>query len=471
MTVLTLDLGTSATKAALWSDTGMVALARAPLTTEHPAPGRAEQDPREWWASVVTACAEVQAAAPSEFTAVEAIGFAAARETFALFDEQFDPLGPGVLWSDARAEDQVAGLGDPDAFRAATGVMPTAGSHVAKLAWLVEHETAEFGSARWILAPRDFVVARLTGVAVTDQTLASRTGLCALGGWWLPESVQRYRERLPEIAAATHIVGKVLPGVAHDLGLPSGVRVVIGAGDRACEVIGVGASSRAPMVSWGTTANVSVPYGGPVEALPSVAQVSRGALSGFVVEAGMSAAGAALGWLSRLTGRSHDDLLAAATDVPPGASGAFALPWLAGARAPWWRANAHAAFLGLTDAHGPAELCRAIVEGVAFDVARCLELIAPGAEELALAGAGAGDELWRTVVSGVTGRGVVRRSLDDAASVGARLVVASALGEDIAVDDVNAVVARDTPDASLVRAYASLRETADAYASAVINID
>jgi xylulokinase len=470
VTVLTVDLGTSATKVALWSDGGVVALARAPVATSHPAPGHAEQDAREWWTSVAVACAEVRAAAPDTFATVDALGFAAARETFVLVDASLEPLGPGMLWSDRRADEQVPGLGDPEEFRAATGVMATAGAHAAKLAWLVDHDPERFGSARWILAPRDYVAARMTGIVVTDETLASRTGLCALGGWWLPEAVQRYRERLPEIVAAPTVVGELLPPVANELGLPDGVRIVVGAGDRACEVLGVGASARAPMVSWGTTANASAPHPGPADALPTVAQVSRGALGGFVVEAGLSAAGAAVAWLARLAGRSHDDLMAAAADVAVGSNGVLALPWLAGARAPWWRADAHAAFLGLTEAHGPAELCRAMVEGVAFDLARCLDLIAPGAEELALAGAGAAGALWRSVVGGVTGRAVVRRALDDAASVGARLVVATALGESLAVDDVNPVVAREEPDVALVRAYASLRATADASASAVINL-
>ncbi|MEX0663883.1 MAG: FGGY family carbohydrate kinase [Acidimicrobiia bacterium] len=471
MTVLTVDLGTSATKVALWSDEGVVALTRAPVATSHPVPGRAEQDAHEWWTSFAAACAEVRATAPKAFAAVDALGFAAARETFVLVNKALVPLAPGILWSDRRAEEQVAALGDPAAFRAATGVMATTGAHAAKLAWLVDDDPELFGSARWILAPRDFIAARLTGVVVTDETLASRTGLCALGGWWLPEAVQRYRERLPEIAAAPSVVGEVLPDLASELGLPANVRVVIGAGDRACEVLGVGASARAPMVSWGTTANVSVPHTGPVDALPAVAQVSRGALGGFVVEAGLSAAGAAIAWLAGLTGRSHDDLLTAAADVPPGSSGVLALPWLAGARAPWWRADAHAAFLGLTEAHGPAELCRAMVEGVAFDVARCLDLVAPDAEELALAGGGAASVLWRSVVGSVSDRTVVRRTLDDAASVGARLIVASALGESVSVDDVNPVVAREEPDAVLVRAYPSLRATADASASAVISLN
>ena len=471
MSVLTLDLGTSATKAALWGDEGLVALARAPIETRHPQPGWVEQDAEAWWSSVVRACDEVRKAAPDALGAVSAIGFAAARETFVLVDESLAPIRPGILWSDQRAVAQIDTLGDAAAFRAATGVMLTSGSHAAKLAWLVDNDPGELGAARWVLAPRDFVIARLTGAIATDETLASRTGLCALGGWWLPEAVQRYRERLPEIVPSTRVVGLVKTDVASQLGLPDDVQVVAGAGDRTCEVLGVAASARSPMVSWGTTANVSVPHPGPVDALPAVAQVSRGALGGFVVEAGLSAAGAAIAWVAQLTGRPHDDLLVAASEVPAGARGAVALPWFAGARAPWWHADAHAAFIGLTDAHGPAELTRAIVEGVAFDVARCLELIAPDAEELALAGGGADDGLWRSVVAAVTGRPVVRRALDDAASVGARLVVASALGEDLDVDALNPVVAREPPDATLVRDYAALRGTADAIASAVINLD
>ena len=58
MTVLTLDLGTSATKAALWDDTGLVAIARGEIVTTHPRAGWAEQDPEDWWRSVVEACAQ-----------------------------------------------------------------------------------------------------------------------------------------------------------------------------------------------------------------------------------------------------------------------------------------------------------------------------------------------------------------------------------------------------------------------------
>jgi sugar (pentulose or hexulose) kinase len=355
-------------------------------------------------------------------------------------------------------------MGDAADFRARTGVVLAAGCCAAKLRWIANHETAAWRHARWILAPRDLVFARITSEVMTDETLASRTGLYDLDGVLLTADDAT---RLPPVVAST--TATPAGGGAPELGLRKGIPVVIGAGDRACEVLGVAGSSHAPMASWGTTANVSVPHHGPAELLPTVAQVSRGALGGYVIEAGLSAAGAAIAWLARLTDRDHDDLLASAVEVPPGARGIVALPWFSGARAPWWHAGVHAAFLGLTESHGPAELARAVVEGVAFDVARCVELVAPEAGELALAGGGAGHDLWRGIVAGATGLPVIRRSVDDAASVGARLLVAMARDEMLPVDDVSPVVARDEPVASLVREYTSLRETADAVASAVIH--
>ena len=369
--VLTFDLGTSATKGALWRGTRLVALARAPLDTTHPRPGWAEQDPDGWWASVTEVCAELRAATPEDYAAVDSIGFSAARETFALFDAGLEPLAPGILWSDRRAADDAAALGDPGRFRATTGVVLNGAAHAAKLAWVAREMPDVLARARWILEPRDLVVARLTGEVVTDETLASRTGLCALGGGWLDEARAAYGDRLPPIVAAAALVGPLTTDAAGALGLTPRARVVVGAGDRACEVLGTGASPSAPMASWGTTVNVSVPHDGPVDALPTTAAVSRGALGGFVVEAGLSAAGSALGWLATLTGVLHDDLLSGAAAVDPGADGLLALPWFSGARGPWWNADAHGAFIGLTEAHGPAALARAVVEGIALDAARC----------------------------------------------------------------------------------------------------
>lgn len=471
MTVLTLDLGTSATKAALWNDDGLVAISRGAITTSHPRPGWAEQDPEDWWLSVVDACAQLRADAPDAYEQVRAVGFSAARETFAPFDADLRAIGPGILWSDQRGAAAVLHFGDPDEFRARTGVVLNAACCAAKIAWVTDHKPDTFEAARWLLAPRDLVVGRLTGEVVTDETLASRTGMYGLDGdLGVAEPIA---EKLPVVHPAATVVatggGSTIYG-PDDLGLPAGVRIVLGGGDRACEVLGTGARDDVPMVSWGTTANVSVPHLGPIPALPTIAAVSRGALSGFLVEAGLSASGAALEWLERMTGRPTEVLLTQAAASPPGANGVLALPWLHGARAPWWQPDAHAAFAGLTSATGPGELTRAVVESIAYDVTRCLELVAPDATEVVVAGGGAKSQLWREVLAATTERPLVRRAVDDAASAGARIIVGEATGAPVDVEALNPVVARDEPDPDLRDRYQEARRESDAFAAAVLDL-
>ncbi len=469
--VLTLDLGTSATKAALWCGGRLAGIARAPVPTAHPHPGWAEQAPPAWWSSVVDACAELRDREPREYADIDAVCFSATRESFALFDDALQPLRAGVLWSDRRAADVASKLGDATEFRARTGVVLNGACCAAKIVWVATHEPERFRAARWLLAPRDWVVARLTGDVVTEPTLESRTGCSSLAGERTGGATDIAGSRLPSVVPTTALLRVADGPGAVALGLRPGAAVIPGAGDRACEVLGTGATPDAVMVSWGTTTNVSVPHPGPLQDLPSLAAVSRGALGGFVVEAGLSASGAALAWLARLTGLHHDELLArASTDSLPGARGVVALPWFNGARAPFWRADARAAFIDLTSAHGPADLTRAVVEAVAIDVARCVDLLAPKAGALVLAGGGAGVALWRATVGAAAARPTVRRRHDDAASVGARLVAAAALDEALDVDVLNPVVDVEEPDADLGDVLATRRARSDDAARAILDI-
>ena len=124
MMILTIDFGTTVTKVGLWSDDGLVALTRAVVTTAHPQPGWAEQDPLRWWTSVVIACAESRAQAPAAFGRVDVIACSGARQTFVPVSPSGEPIGKGILWSDRRgvAEAPVLAeaLGGEDINRART---------------------------------------------------------------------------------------------------------------------------------------------------------------------------------------------------------------------------------------------------------------------------------------------------------------------------------------------------------------
>ncbi|MGH2596766.1 MAG: xylulokinase [Actinomycetota bacterium] len=459
MRILTIDLGSGATKAALWSEDGLVAIGQAPLDVVRPRPGWAEQDPETWWTSTVQACALLPEKDRME---VEAVAFSTDRETFVPVTPAGEPLGPAIVWWDRRAGAEAAALGDD--FQVLTGVVPDAGTVAAKLAWISSHDPESLSGQRWILGPRDLVAFRLTGRAVTDASVASRTGLLALDGAALEGA-----HLLPEVVASKAVVGESLPAPSVALGIRPGTRVVAGGGVRACEVLGVAATISRPMVSWEITAGVSVPVGHVPPPVPGVV-VTRGALGGYVVESDLAAAGSALEWLEGLTGRPVQDLLAEADDVDAGAGGLLALAWLGGARAPWWEPRAGLTFSGLSPAHTPAHLTRALVEGVAFDAARCLERTAPDAAELTLAGSGASIPLWRRILAGVSNRPVIARRHGAAASAGAAIIAGRAIGLDLDPDRLDPVEEHQRPFDSDVVAYADLRMRHEMVARTTIDL-
>jgi xylulokinase len=434
--ILTLDLGTSSTKATIWTENGPVSHGRGTVPTTYPRPGWAEQDPSDWWESVVDACQQLDSAA---LAAVDAVGFSAARETFVLVGEDGEPRGPGILWSDGRAD-----------------------STLGRLAWVASDRPDRFAAARWVMAPRDLIVLKLTGRAVTDRTVAARSGFIGRDG----SPVDLVAGLLPPVLGPADVVGPVAAGAAALTGILAGTPVVAGAGDRPCEALGAGVAPGSAMVSWGTTANASLPALSFPDPVPAGSRVSPGGREGWLIEYGLSSAGDAIDWLARLTGRTAVELTEAMAGVAAGAAGVVAVPWLNGARAPWWQPGALAAFFHLTTAHGPDHLARALYEGVGFEVARSLEA-SGGVDRIAAAGRGAATAAWVSLLAAITGSPVERRRVGaDAASAGAALIV----DPDLVLDRINPVVETVEPDPGLVSCYRSLRDRSDEACRAVLRL-
>jgi xylulokinase len=476
--ILTVDFGTSVTKVGLWGEDGLVTLARSELATHYPQPGWTEQDPLRWWTTVVIACAEARAQAPKEFGQVEVVSCSGARQTFVPLTAQGDPIGRGILWSDHRAAATARALaermGGDDVNRARTGIPLDAGAVAAKLAWLAENEPGRLEGADMILSPRDLVIFRMTDQVVTDATFASRSGLYDFDGNVVRELAGPALGKLPSVVPSDSVVGALKPVPGAELGLKPGIPVVIGAGDRQCEVLGSGASEERPMVSWGTTANVSVPVQERPVPSPAGAVVTRGADGGWVLEGGLSTAGTFLAWLGKVVGRTPDELARMAAESPPGARGVYAVPWLDGARAPWWRDDARAGFMGLGASHDVNDLARAVVESVAWDVLRVMEVVTVGrlggstAEGVTLGGSGTNLPVWVDILTSVLGMPATRHRSGEAASAGAALLAGKALGMGLTLDRLDPVTAVIEPDLAAVEVYRELRPRIDHVAHSVL---
>jgi xylulokinase len=139
----------------------------------------------------------------------------------------------------------------------------------------------------------------------------------------------------------------------------------------------------------------------------------------------MQAAGGAYDWLERLfraeaqAGPQHQALDVAVSTIPPGANGLLFLPYLLGERSPHWNPLARAAFIGLTMPDSRAELARAVLEGVAFNLRSILDVMRGQGikiETMRLIGGGAKSAIWRQILADIYNLPIVQLGLPAAAT-------------------------------------------------------
>jgi len=139
----------------------------------------------------------------------------------------------------------------------------------------------------------------------------------------------------------------------------------------------------------------------------------------------LSAAGS-LGWFrDSVVRRPYEELLGEAERWAPGVEGLQFQPYLAGERTPHADPAARAAFVGLSLRHDAGAMTRAALEGVAYGLRDCFELlrelgVEPGAGRVS--GGGARSELWLRIVASVLGLPLERTAVEEGAAFGAALL-------------------------------------------------
>jgi xylulokinase len=150
--------------------------------------------------------------------------------------------------------------------------------------------------------------------------------------------------------------------------------------------------------------------------------------------AAILSAAASLDWVVRLLKPGDPngarELLAAAAKVPAGSDGLMFLPYLRGERTPHFDPAARGAMVGMRIGHGPAEMTRAVLEGVGFALAEGLDLMrAQGLEPKAGVVAGGGvNRLWQQIMADMLNMPVALGATEHASARGAALLGAVAAG-------------------------------------------
>ena len=431
---LGIDLGTSSAKAvALAADGAVVASATHAFATWAEVPGAAEQDAADWITAVSAGCAQLRTAlGVSEGAwreAVAAIGLAGQLPTL-VCGSGAEPLGRAITWEDSRADVWAAKRLNRQAWRRCyerTG-MPIDGRYLGPM--YAYHWRERAAEVEWVLSAKDFLCFTLTGSRLTDPSTAagyavfdSVTGtfdanLCRR--WQLPMSA------LPQIRPSQAEAGALTASAARLLGLRPGVPVAVGCADSLAA-----AYAMADL----TEHTVCVTMGSSTTILDAVRERRLDPAARYLLtphlasgwygrEMDLLATGTGYRWLSGLLGFGDGTLDERAARSPPGAHGLTFTPYLGGGeQGALWNPALRGSVHGLTLEHKPDDLARAFLEGVAFEIARCIEVLAETSpvKEVVVSGAAVAHAASLQLLADVLGRPVHSCTLSSAAAVGAAL--------------------------------------------------
>ena len=380
--VLAIDQGTTNTKALLIDEGGQVlARASAPLRTDYPKPGWAEQSASDIWASVQAVIAKVVAEAGP---GIDAIAIANQRETLVLWDAAtHHPVCPAPIWQCRRTADDCAGLiaaGHDPAVIAATGLGINPLFPASKLAWVLRNlpeARALHAQGRLRAGTVDsWLLWNLTGGAVfaTDHSNASRTQLFDTAHLRFSDDMGRIFgapvDCLPAPMPSDSLFGVTARGATA---LSEGVPVRAMMGDSHAALYGHGIRTPgAVKATYGT--------GSSLMTLTPDRTASRHGLSGTIawtdrngtahaLEGNITVSAQAAAFMAGLLGIADAAALSDLAQSVPDAGGVTFVPALAGLGAPHWNDAARGTIAGMTHATRPAHLARATFEAIAHQIA------------------------------------------------------------------------------------------------------
>ena len=451
--ILALDQGTSSSRAIVFGADGqVVALAQREFRQIFPEPGRVEHDAHEIWDSQLAVAREALAKAGLEAADIAAIGITNQRETTLLWDRRTgEPIAHAIVWQDRRGEPLCAQLraleGVPERIQRSTGLRIDAYFSATKIRWLLDHVPgAHLAAARGELAfgtIDSWLLWKLTGgrVHATDVSNASRTMLLDIrrNAWdhellallHVPDSV------LPQVHPSSHVFGATDPGW---FGTPIPIAGI--AGDQQAALFGQ-ACLRPGMAknTYGTGCFMLMHAGGhfkpSTHGLVTTSAAQTSSTPEFALEGSVFVAGAVVQWLRDGLGLIRDsrEVEALAASVAD-SGGVIVVPAFTGLGAPYWRADARGAILGLTRGSTRAHIARAAVESIAYQSAALLQAMqadakamgAPALTELRVDGGASVNDALMQFQADLLGVPVVRPEVVETTALGAACLAGLAVG-------------------------------------------
>lgn len=422
--LLGVDLGTSATKTAIFNQSGQcIASSAKEYPLEQPENGWAEQNPGYWWDACVSTLKQVIEKSGVDPNDIAGIGLSGQMHGLVMLDENGEVLRNSILWCDSRTTvecEEITRIVGAERLIEITANPALEGFTAGKILWVKKHQPELYARCRKILLPKDYLRYKLCGVYATEVSDASGMNLLDVPKrCWSDEVLSKLNiepSLLPKVYESCEITGTVTSEVAGITGLKAGTPVVGGAADNAAAAIGTGVVETGKAFTTIGTSGVIFAHSDKVAIDPAgrVHSFCSAVTGKWTVMSCTLAAGGSLQWFRNQFCSAEVEVAAGlgqdpyvimdmqAKRVPIGANRLIFLPYLMGERSPLLDANARGVFLGLSGIHTRYDMLRAVMEGVVYSLRNCLDVFVEmgiNFTQMLATGGGGNSPLWRQMMA------------------------------------------------------------------------
>lgn len=429
--LLGLDVGTSGTKTVLFDASGnTIASNTQEYPLYQPKNGWAEQEPEDWWKASYISIQNVLRKSGIDASEIKGVGISGQMHGLVLLDENDRVLRKAIIWCDqrtARECEEITSKVGAKRLIEITANPALTGFTASKILWVRNNEPEIYEKIRKVLLPKDYIRLCLTGEYATEVSDASGMQLLDVPNrCWSDEVLSKLeldRSILGKVYESQEVTGTVTKKASEITGLSVGTPVVGGAGDQAAGAVGNGIVKSGIVSSTIGTSGVVFAYTDKVTIDPKgrVHTFCHAVPNTWHIMGVTQGAGLSLQWF-RNNFCNEEISTAALLDIDSyqiiddaaalsnvGSNNLIYLPYLMGERTPHLDPYCRGVFFGLSSKHDKRDVLRSIMEGVAYSLCNCLDIIKEmgiDIREVRASGGGGRSSLWRQIQADLFGSSV-----------------------------------------------------------------
>lgn len=387
--ILSLDLGTSSSRAALFTHSGSrivesTSHQKSPLLTK--ADGTCVMRPVALLKSVRECIAKTLKYARSHrqlrSRPIAAVGVSCFWHSLLGVDSTGAPLTDVITWADSRCRDDSAEMRDVFSearIHGRTGCMLRSSFWPAKLRWLRRTDPSAFKKVRQWMSPGEWVQLQIAGSAHCAIGMATGTGLFDPSTLkWDPELLSFLKLKDSSFLEISDTPSGMSPSTVRYFPELAGALWFPAIGDGAASNLGSGCTKPGmAAINVGTSAALRVMRAGKVAKAPLGLFCYRVDSSRYLVGGAVSNAGNLRAWgIANLQTGSLEALEKEMSRRLRPAHGLTVIPFWTTERAPSWNEKLSGTILGITQATSGIDLLQAITEGTYHRLALIAEMVA-----------------------------------------------------------------------------------------------